>query len=368
MGYITRRDFLKQTASGIGGVLLAESLGHSISFAQSPADMSRVVVIRHHQATDGVRAINPANVQTMMDESIKRLTDQPSVADAWGSLLPDFKEKHIVAIKVNGIAPSLPTHRQVVDTIVTGLTAAGVRENNIIIYDRHNLNSCGYMYNVDNVGVRCFGTEVKGWGYDIANPLEIVGQQQWLSNILVRCDHLINVPVMKWHEFGMPTLSLKNHFGSISKPGRLHGNVNLAVPIVNSQEVVRDKTRLVVTDALFGCWIQNHLPPNFAPNSLIVSRDPVAADHIGGEILKEERIKNNQWVPDRMFHIEKAAEMGLGTCDPEKIELLEIEIGGPEERVEEMPEEEGKEIPEEDAGKAVEPANSYKTQWGNLKS
>ena len=92
---ITRRVFLKRTITGVGGAMLAKSLGPNISSpAQPPADMSRVVVVEHSQATDGVRVINPVNAQLMMDEAVKQLTGESSVADAWASLLPDFKEEH----------------------------------------------------------------------------------------------------------------------------------------------------------------------------------------------------------------------------------------------------------------------------------
>ena len=138
METITRRVFLKRTVSGIGGIMLARAVGPGIGMAQQPpADVSRVVVVEHPEATDGVRIINPVNVQTMVDESVKQLTGQASVADAWASLLPDFKENHIVAIKVNTINASLPTHPVVVDAITSGLIAAGVLENNISSYMMH---------------------------------------------------------------------------------------------------------------------------------------------------------------------------------------------------------------------------------------
>jgi len=268
---------------------------------------------------------------------------------------------HIVAIKVNCLEPSLPSHPQVVDAIVNGLTAAGVPENNIIIYDRYNreLTAAGYERNTGDVGVRYFGTNENSWRYDVNRPLEIVGQPMHLSSRIYRCDHLINVPVLKWHNFGIPTLSLKNHFGSINYPEALHSNFHSAIPTLNSLEDIRDKTRLIVTDVLFGCWLQNYRSPNFAPNSLIVSKDPVASDHIGGEILKEERVDNSSGNPKSIIYLEEAEKMGLGTCDPEKIELLRIGMGEIEEEI--------GETPGEGAEKAAKPENSYRTQWGRLK-
>jgi uncharacterized protein (DUF362 family) len=324
---ITRRNFLKQTLIGVGGAMLAESLSLNIGLAQAD-DKSRVVVVRHPEATDSAKAINKDIVQTMMDESIKRLTDKPSAADAWASILPNFKEEHVVAIKVNAIAPNIPTHPDVVDTIVAGLAAAGVPENNIIIYDnfKHKLTDAGYKYNAGDIGVRCFGTDEEGWGYDWDNPVEILGQKKALSRIVTRCDHLINVPVLKVHldQYGV-TLSLKNHYGSVDNPQSLHNNFATACATLNCQEAIKGKTRLVVIDALFGCWGSNPtmFVPDFVYNGLIVGKDPVAADYIGAEILNEERAKHNQ-PPRNVPLLKKAAEMGLGTNEPEKIELQKL--------------------------------------------
>ena len=348
---ITRRVFLKRTMSSVGGVMLAKSFGPNIGLAQPPADMSRIVVTKHHQATDGVRVVNAANVQAMMDESIKQLTGESSVADAWASLLPDFKEEHVIAIKVIA-GGAIPSHPEVLGAIVAGLTAAGVPENNIIIFDRDS-GGTGYKYNVGDVGVRSFGTGAKGWGYDWDNPVDILGQKRALSTIVTRCDHLINIPTLRVHlDQYEVTLALKNHYGSVGNARALHGNFPTTCATLNSQKAIKDKTRLVVTDALFGCW--GSRPGGWvvdcAPNSLIASRDPVAADYIGTEMLNEERAKHNL-PPRNVPLLEKAAQMGLGTNDPEKMELLEVELGEPE----------------KEGGKAVEPANSYRTRWGSIK-
>ena len=214
--------------------------------------------------------------------------------------------------------------------------------------------------------MRCIETNEKGWGYDWANAVTILGRKMALSSVVNRCDHLINVPVLKWVDWTpVPTLSLKNHYGSVSSPQSLHSNFATACATLNSLEAIKDRTRLIVTDALFGCW--NHMlnPPNFAPNSLIVSRDPVAADYVGAQILEEERARHNQ-PPGNVLFLDEAAEMGLGTNDPEKMELVNLELGAPEEPEEEE-QEEVEEEPEEEAGKAVDPRHSYKTQWGAIK-
>jgi hypothetical protein len=53
MGFITRRDFLRRTIGGVGGVMLAKSLGSSIGTAQPPADTSgEVIIVKKEMLTD----------------------------------------------------------------------------------------------------------------------------------------------------------------------------------------------------------------------------------------------------------------------------------------------------------------------------
>jgi hypothetical protein len=68
----------------------------------------------------------------------------------------------------------------------------------------------------------------------------------------------------------------------------------------------------------------------------------------------------NDQRPRNVPFIQKA-EMGLGTNDPEKMELLKVDFGASEEESIEEEEAEG------ETGKAVNPAGSYKTRWGNAK-
>ena len=330
MKTITRRVFLKQTIIGAGGLVLAKSFGDHISIAQMPPDdISRVIVASHPGATDGVKTINSDNVQIMMDESIKHFTNSQSVADAWSSILPNFKKENIIAIKVNALQ-KCPTSPEVVNAVVNGLISAGAKENNIIIWDRanHELKLAGYKYNKSDTGVRCFGTDEEEWGYDLNNPVEILNQKKTLSNILTRCDHLINIPVLKVHldPYGV-TLSLKNHYGSVDNPQTLHDNFATVCAILNNQNAIRNKTRLIVIDAVFGFWGSNTTTfvRDFCPNSLIMSKDPVAADYIGTEMLNEE-LANHNFPPRNVPLLAKATEMGLGTNDPAKIELIKLEL------------------------------------------
>ena len=116
--------------------MLTSSLAGGANLAQASAGMSRIVVAEHPEVTDGVRFVNADIVQTMLDESMKRLTNEATVADAWASILPGLREEHLVSIKVNPLDPMISTRPELVNAIVSGLASAGVPENNVIVYDK----------------------------------------------------------------------------------------------------------------------------------------------------------------------------------------------------------------------------------------
>ena len=120
----------------------------------------------------------------------------------------------------------------------------------------------------------------------------------------------------------------ENHFGSILNARILHPKIDDAIPALNNLTPIKEKTRLIVIDALFGCWGSNRswFILDFSPNSLIISKDPVAADYIGAEIILEEQLKHNLKIWERVVYLDKAAEMGLGTNDPKKMELIRFDL------------------------------------------
>ena len=330
LGHLTRREFLRRTALGAGGIALARSLLGERTWAETA---SRVVISHCPGVTEGSRTVHLLAVQRMLDRSLLELTDQLSVEAAWRSLLPGLQAHHTVAIKTNaGPAGSraIPTHIEVVQAIVSGLTRVGLPENQIIIYDRESalLSKAGYRINRGKAGARCFGTDEGDWSYDADQPVEILGARYALSRILTRCDHLINVPVLKVHldQYGV-TLSLKNHYGTVDRPWDLHANFATACATLNAQEAIREKTRLVVIDALFGCW--GSLPAAWVvdctPNRLIVSRDPVAADAVGTQMLNQERTRHGR-PPRSVPLLPEAARLGLGVAELDRIDLRRVAV------------------------------------------
>ncbi len=323
-----RREFIKDVSIASLGLAAGPTL-IDLSARKSSAQegMSKVLIAEHPGAAAGMR-IDTKVVKLMVDMGIVQFTGQTTVADAWASILPGLTPNHLVTIKVNCINSSLPSHPQVVDAIVAGLIDAGVKDNNIIIWDRtnHELSNCGYRRNTSNTGVRCFGTNQAGWGHD-NQQVKLANQSVRLSKILTSSDHLINVPVLKDHSGAGITLSMKNHYGSINDPGPLHGNqCDPYIAELSNAPQIRDKTRFIVLDGLIGVYRGGPGgPPQFIYNSVIMGQDPVAVDYQGWKILQAERQKHGMALAQPK-QLGTAASLGIGTNDPNKIHLEMLDV------------------------------------------
>jgi len=150
-----------------------------------------------------------------------------------------------------------------------------------------------------------------------------------------RIDAILNLPVLKDHNIAGMVLSMKNHYGSIDNPHQHHANrCNPAIADLNSLPAIREKTRLIIGDLLRP--LADRGPTDYPParwryNGLMASTDPVAIDYQGWQILEARRrevglpsLAQRGRQPD---YIASAAERGLGTNDPEKIELIERDLG-----------------------------------------
>ena len=343
---IDRREFIKDISlAGLGLAVSPALLDLNARKSSAQAGMSKVVIASHSEAVKGVK-VNAEIARDLVNSGIMQFTGQTTVGDAWASVLPGLSPGDLVTIKVNCINRSLPSHPEVADAIVTGLMAAGVKENNIIIWDRanHELTGCGYKRNTGKTGVRCFGTDERGWGYD--KHVRLAGKSVRLSKILTSSDHIINVPVLKDHGTSGVTLSMKNHYGSVDRPGSLHGGqCDLYIGELNNVPEIRDKTRFVVLDGLLGIYQGGPGgQPQFVYNSVIMSQDPVALDYQGWKILEDERQKHGRALPQPR-HIKTAAGLGLGTSDPNNIHVEMLSV----------------------SEQAVTAEGKLKTTWGALK-
>lgn len=172
-------------------------------------DVASRIVYTHHKGVWSGENLEPNALRQMLDASIAELTGLNDAAEAWRAL---FRPGERVAIKVNAFHNSLIwTHPPLVMAITDALQEVGIAEDQIVIFDcsTSELEEAGYPVNQDGAGVRCYGTDDDYVGeWDVVS--DIVRRNTQLSRILMDCDALINVPILKSHRMaGLTAFSEK---------------------------------------------------------------------------------------------------------------------------------------------------------------
>lgn len=319
----TRREFLKQIA--LTGAALT-TLPGSLAAAEPEAKRkSRVVMTTDRAVMPRENEVSQAVFEKMVGRCIAKLTDSNTGAEGWKKL---FKPTDVVGIKINCLfGRGVSTRPEAVRAVIAGLKMAGVDENNIIVWDRSSSDmiKSGFPINKNGPGVKYFADD-GDWGDTITHG-RFKGR---VSRVITdRITALINMPVLKTHGISGLSCCLKNHFGSFDNPGNHHADACIAMADFSAIPVVKAKSRLVVVDAIRpqhsgGPGLQTQDQWNLY--SVMVSRDPVAADYVGTEIIqsKLKDLGRNPIPEKKLVWLGAAQELGVGVCDPNKIEVLRV--------------------------------------------
>jgi uncharacterized protein (DUF362 family) len=282
-------------------------------------DRSVVSLVRHDGVWEGDRILENV-VLEMLDAALVQLTGLGDAAAAWRVL---FDPGEQVGIKVNTIS-RYTTTPQVAYAVAQRLQEAGLAPEQIVIFDRteRELVDRGYTINADGPGVRCRGAA--SWGGNAT----VAGTRQRVHDVMLACDALINVPALKWHDVAGFTSALKNHYGTISRPGMLHGNeCDPAIPELNALSVIRKRTRLVIGDIIRSCpYNWNRMTKE---NLIAMSFDPVAHDVVARQLLVARREADGRpvgGITGMSHYVETAVEMGLGG-GLEQVDLRQETLG-----------------------------------------
>jgi hypothetical protein len=278
---------------------------------------------RHAGVWDGENLV-PGALRQMLDASITQLTGLNDAAAAWAAL---FDPGERVAIKVNVLGlSSYWTHAPLVMALTACLQGAGVPAEQIVVFDMRTgeLPDAGYSVNRDGPGVRCTGTDgqyTSGW--------KIMDADVGLSDVLLSCDALINVPVLKQHQWSGISFAMKNHYGSFNRPSSFHGGrIVRGIAELNALPPIRDRTRLIVGDAL--TIVQQGWHRAVTGDSIFMSFDPVAHDAMGlqlySQVLSTEGGNPTSAEKQANAWLEASAQLGLGTNDPAHMELVEVSL------------------------------------------
>jgi hypothetical protein len=285
---LTRRDFIKQTASAaVGSALYLGTTGQLIAAIKQ--DKTKVVLVRHQAAIDNQSKSNKAVLEQMLDDAVVALLGEANPDLAWKRLIrPD----DIVGIKTNVWSP-LPVPTELEDIIRSKVLKSGVDKGRIGIRDRG-----------------------------------LLGDQ-----IFTSATALINVRPLRTHYWSGVGSLLKNYITFVPRPSEYHEDTCADLASIWKLPLVEGKTRLnilVVLTPLFHGSGPHHYNPRYvwAYKGFLVGTDPVAVDSVGVRLLQakrreffgEDRPLNPP--PKHMFLAD--TRHGLGVADPAKIDLVRI--------------------------------------------
>ncbi len=336
---LSRREFLAAGAAGVAAAALTAaglSGAPRRAFAQG---LPRVAWVQDDRAALGWSSdfslrVDPAVADEMMGRAVQLLTGEDTVAGAWGQIFrahnggADYQPSQQIAIKVNFNNNSdMLQHNpsfQVLNALLRQLIEdVGIAPGDLILYD----SSRGFL--------RQFSDGVAARFPDVLNnPSNATqyNQSVWntrLTRLLEDATYLINMPILRTHGAAGVSLSFKNHLGSVENPHALHFGLDGATPeesslvTLNRHDLIRNKTMLVVADGIYGLRVggpdanpgstSNGILDPY-PNSLFLSRDPVAVDSVMIDYLASRGAVfqrfGNPYDPRR--YLVAASSIGLG--------------------------------------------------------
>jgi uncharacterized protein (DUF362 family) len=324
---LTRREFGKRVFySGVG---LSASLSFP-AFLIPSSGRSRVVIARSEKLQRVNHELSKEKVIPFLDRAMMKITGHSSAAAAWRSL---FSPGEKIGIKLSCLpGRPLSSGYGLVMAMVEGLLAAGVKETDIHIWERSNRELERAGFTVGRSGLIIEGTDsYPGDGY--SDTIEFAGSVGTrFSRIMEKVDALINVPVLKDHDLSGVSIGMKNFYGAIYNPNKFHqNNCDPYVAELSTHPLIKNKLRLIVCDA---SRVQVNNGPAFFPGyawefgGILVSRDPVALDYTGWQIIEKRRreigLKSLKALEREPKYILTAAKLKLGNIDEGTIQKFEI--------------------------------------------
>jgi uncharacterized protein (DUF362 family) len=238
-----------------------------------------------------------------------------------GGLKPIIKDGQTVVIKPNLVTPDkaerpgLMTDVRVVEGLVKEIRKAArcrliIAEGCAAVDDHTTMDA--FEKNGYGDLAKKYGVELKDLNTDtrITVPVKGLGQSEYeMPETIMKCDVLIDVPVLKTHNLGGITVGIKNLFGLMSVPKiRFHGQLDeTLVDIVRMR-----KPDLVVVDGLVGTEGQGPLHGTPVKMDLVLAgRDVVAVDSVAAAVMGYD--------PTKIRHLALAGAGGLGENDLAKV-------------------------------------------------
>jgi uncharacterized protein (DUF362 family) len=263
---------------------------------------AQVFIVQDPEATESFEPrLN--RVQTMVARAITNLTGKATVREAWRSLV---STQDTVGIKVfSEPGPNSGTRPAVVAAVVQGLLDAGLPPDQIIIWDKRqiDLRLAGFVALAKQFGVRVGGSAEAGydetkfydtpllgnlvWGdFEFGKKSAGYGRKSFVSKLVTdQMTKIINItPLMNHNEAGVAGNLFSLALGSVDNTTRFESDserLARVVPEIYALPSLSDHVVLNIVDALI-CQYEGEerslLHYSTVLNQLRFSRDPVALD------------------------------------------------------------------------------------------
>ncbi len=321
---MTRSEFLKLAALGGAGATLLGACGSDSGDAGLATPRA--------SAGDGSPSPSPRASREPARSAVLAVARSENAADntaravaALGGMRAFVKRNDVVVIKPNICTASAPeyaatTNPHVVATLVRLARDAGARE--VIVLDSPFTTDPATAYAASGIGD---AATAAGGRMDMMRksgfrsyqmPGNVLGTQG-LYKAVVDADVVISVPIAKQHGSTGLSLAGKNLMGVALDRPRMHGLglsrciAELAAALRPDLAVV-DATRILVRNGPTG----GSLDDVVVKNTVIASADWVAADAYATRLF--------DLTPAAVPYIRAAADMGLGTADPQAIRIRRV--------------------------------------------
>ncbi|MEM3451561.1 MAG: DUF362 domain-containing protein, partial [Nitrososphaerales archaeon] len=175
----------------------------------------------------------------------------------------------------------------------------------------------GYFKITNNYGVKLI--DLNKDKYEIRENHNALFLKKFEFPLTLKDAYIISAPILKEHSITKVTLSLKNMLGAtlgekarVAKKGRFHKSLDESIVDINSYI----KPSLAVIDGRIA-GIESELKAKRKEiGVMIFSNDLVAADAVGASYLGYD--------PISISHLKLAQDIGLGICDLDKIEIVNL--------------------------------------------
>lgn len=290
----------------------------------------------------------------MVNRLITAVTKQPDPARAWRSLVAPTDK---VGIKISAAGGQIfTTHRDVVEAIAQGLSAAGVSRNNITVWDRsvEGARAAGYtgqLFRLIDIPPRVgydpkvsVSAPILGrliWGdldYIATSGAPLSGEENTsnlshVSRVLTQeVTKIINVPVMSQSETNaiagciynmtVPNLDNWRRFTQATPFGAS------SIAEIYNDPLISKKVVLNIMDGLIAEYAGGpDAHPNFQRHhaTIYASFDPVAIDTLALRQIEQWRAQASlPPMGDRASYLEAAVQIGLGQAAPAGVAIHEV--------------------------------------------